>query len=377
MRRPSSRNLRRLLVVLVIGLLAIPAMAAAQSVAIEVDGDVIEVNTYAGTVEEALEAADVEVGPHDEVSPSLSQPVEDGLEVSIVRAVPVTLEFRDHVRELPVAGETVHDVVVAAGLGGVEGLSIQPAPDTPLEEGTHVEVTQPVRVRVTADDQTTMVRLRRGGTVADALDLANVKVRESDDLSMPRGTDLTGRAPGVVEVTVTRIDTREVTEEVTLSYEEEVRYTSDRYEDEQVVVQAGAEGLRVDTYRETLVDGEVTERELVSQEVRTEPTARIVEVGTAERPPPPPPPSYSSDGSVWDRLAQCESGGNWHINTGNGYYGGLQFSLSTCRRVGGSPARGVEGRADQARHDPAGLHRPLQRPLAVLLPQARPAVTAS
>lgn len=41
-------------------------------------------------------------------------------------------------------------------------------------------------------------------------------------------------------------------------------------------------------------------------------------------------------GGVWDRLAACESGGNWHINTGNGYYGGLQFSLSSWRGVGGS-----------------------------------------
>ena len=40
--------------------------------------------------------------------------------------------------------------------------------------------------------------------------------------------------------------------------------------------------------------------------------------------------------AVWDRLAQCESGGNWSINTGNGYYGGLQFSLSSWRAVGGS-----------------------------------------
>ena len=40
--------------------------------------------------------------------------------------------------------------------------------------------------------------------------------------------------------------------------------------------------------------------------------------------------------AVWDRLAQCESGGNWQINTGNGYYGGLQFSLSSWRGVGGS-----------------------------------------
>lgn len=46
--------------------------------------------------------------------------------------------------------------------------------------------------------------------------------------------------------------------------------------------------------------------------------------------------------SVWDEVAQCESGGNWSINTGNGYYGGLQFSQSTWQAYGGS------GRADQA-----------------------------
>ena len=40
--------------------------------------------------------------------------------------------------------------------------------------------------------------------------------------------------------------------------------------------------------------------------------------------------------SVWDEVAQCESGGDWSINTGNGYYGGLQFSASSWRAVGGS-----------------------------------------
>jgi hypothetical protein len=39
--------------------------------------------------------------------------------------------------------------------------------------------------------------------------------------------------------------------------------------------------------------------------------------------------------SVWDDLARCESGGNWAINTGNGYYGGLQFSQGTWLGYGG------------------------------------------
>jgi LysM repeat protein len=54
-----------------------------------------------------------------------------------------------------------------------------------------------------------------------------------------------------------------------------------------------------------------------------------------------------SDGSVWDRLAACEAGGNWAINTGNGYYGGLQFSLSSWRGVGGAGLPSEASRAEQ------------------------------
>jgi hypothetical protein len=55
---------------------------------------------------------------------------------------------------------------------------------------------------------------------------------------------------------------------------------------------------------------------------------------TNPNPPPSDPPP--ADGSVWDRLAQCEAGGNWAANTGNGYYGGLQFSASSWHAVGGT-----------------------------------------
>lgn len=48
------------------------------------------------------------------------------------------------------------------------------------------------------------------------------------------------------------------------------------------------------------------------------------------------PAPVAGDASVWDRLAQCESGGNWGTNTGNGYYGGLQFTPGTWAGVGGS-----------------------------------------
>lgn len=46
-------------------------------------------------------------------------------------------------------------------------------------------------------------------------------------------------------------------------------------------------------------------------------------------------PAQAATSSTWERLANCESGGNWHINTGNGYYGGLQFSAGTWDGNGG------------------------------------------
>jgi LysM repeat protein len=55
----------------------------------------------------------------------------------------------------------------------------------------------------------------------------------------------------------------------------------------------------------------------------------------------------STDAGVWDRLAQCESSGDWSINTGNGYYGGLQFALSSWEWVGGSGYPHEASKAEQ------------------------------
>ena len=57
----------------------------------------------------------------------------------------------------------------------------------------------------------------------------------------------------------------------------------------------------------------------------------------------------SVGGSVWDRLAQCESGGNWGTNTGNGYSGGLQFSQGTWAANGGTGSAHNASRAEQIR----------------------------
>ena len=62
------------------------------------------------------------------------------------------------------------------------------------------------------------------------------------------------------------------------------------------------------------------------------------------------PAALAAPDSTWDRLAQCESGGRWDVNTGNGYYGGVQFSPSTWRAFGGgefAPDAHQASRAEQ------------------------------
>jgi hypothetical protein len=56
-----------------------------------------------------------------------------------------------------------------------------------------------------------------------------------------------------------------------------------------------------------------------------------------------------ADGVNWDAVASCESGGNWAINTGNGYYGGLQFTMGTWQSNGGSGSPHNASREEQIR----------------------------
>ena len=91
----------------------------------------------------------------------------------------------------------------------------------------------------------------------------------------------------------------------------------------------------------------------VQSEVETPPAPAAVsapaQVVSTPTPAPSPRPvataPAAATGSIWDRIAACESSGNWSINTGNGYYGGLQFTQSTWNAYGG---QSYAARADLA-----------------------------
>jgi hypothetical protein len=103
------------------------------------------------------------------------------------------------------------------------------------------------------------------------------------------------------------------------------------------LVRPGRPGVRNVTYTLVFQDHQLVAKHVEHQQVLKKPRAKVVRVGT----------KVPVTSGPWDALAQCESGGNWHINTGNGYYGGLQFSLGTWHAYGGTGLPSQHSRENQ------------------------------
>jgi uncharacterized protein YabE (DUF348 family) len=146
-------------------------------------------------------------------------------------------------------------------------------------------------------------------------------------------------------VKVSRVDTSQ-----TAATSEEVAFDSlssdspELFKGETKVTQAGVPGKVDRTFKLVLVDGREASRTLVSEAVSVQPVTEQVAVGTKPKPAPAAPAAGTNTGAaapammneaMWDKIAQCESTGNWSINSGNGYYGGLQFNIQTWIGAGG------------------------------------------
>jgi resuscitation-promoting factor RpfB len=105
----------------------------------------------------------------------------------------------------------------------------------------------------------------------------------------------------------------------------------------------GADGSKTVTYLYTYLDGKLSATKVVGSKLVTKAVDEQVVIGTKPKPAEPTETTTSEtdqpstgDTSAWDRIAECESGGNWSINSGNGYYGGLQFDHGTWAAYGGT-----------------------------------------
>ena len=329
-------NSRRALLVLVAGVvLAVVATTVGyasmnKTVTLSVDGRAEQVSTLGGTVGDVLEAEGVEVGERDVVVPAPESEVNDGTRIAVRYARPLQLVVDGQEKSYWVTATDVTSALDQLGLryAGAD-LSVSRNADIG-RDGLDLEVVTAKDIKIKNGARNVRTVTVPALTVAEALEDLGIELGKRDEVAPARSAEI--ESGDKIAVTRVRVDTRKVEESVAFDTVE--KSDSSMLEGETETVREGRDGARSVVYRLRFENGELVRRTELRSTVLTEPRDAVVKVGTKE-PEPEPAANYASGGSVWDRLAQCESGGNWAINTGNGYYGGLQFSLSTWRAYGG------------------------------------------
>ena len=336
-----------------------------------IDGETRQVWTTATTVEEAL--AEIGQDPADfQLSANRTRSIPlDGLAVTADTLHTVTLSGAGAPTTVSTAAKTVADLLAESGIVLAPNQRVTPAVDTVITEGAAVTVVTLPTVTVTVGTDPATSVITESATVADVLAAVGVALGPDDVVSPDPATPVAEGLP----IVVTRISYLNETEN------QPIAQPADQTENDasmdagtKAVAQQGQSGVVQVSFRTTVTNGQNGPREEVSRTVVTEPLPTITKVGTkqapapapapaapapaaaaapapapAAAPAPAPAPSNSGGWSVnWDAIAKCESGNNWSINTGNGYYGGLQFDIRTWLGAGGGD---YAPRADLASKD--------------------------
>jgi uncharacterized protein YabE (DUF348 family) len=322
-----------------------------------VDGSPRQVRTMAGTVGELLEDQDIAVAEHDVVAPGRDAQLTDGSVVAVQfgRQLKVTIDGEP--RSFWTTATSLREALASLGVD-TDGAKLSVSRSTSIgREGLSLDIATLKVITIDAAGKKRVVETT-GLIVADALAAAKIVVDANDKLSVGK----TERLRDGASFSYTKVDIRKVTKKKKVDYSV-IRKNSDALAKGTTKVDTeGRSGVRTIVVKETLHNGKVKDRKRLSSKITTDPIAEVILVGTKVTVKEPTSSSSSGSsseqssssrsssgsgdssssssttpsGSVWDKLAECESGGNWSINTGNGYYGGLQFSLSTWRAYGGT-----------------------------------------
>jgi uncharacterized protein YabE (DUF348 family) len=299
-------------------------------VTLSLDGKSQEVSVLGGTVGDVLESEGIEVGERDVVAPGLDSSISDGSAITVKFARPLDVSVDGEESRYWVTATDVTSALSQLGMRFEEAELSTSRGAFIGRDGLDLDVVTPKNLTVALAGAKPKKKTVTALTVGQALRELDVKVGKLDQVKPGVGATL--EDGDRIVFTDIRKATRKVTESIAFDTVE--REDSDMYEGETETVRAGEAGARKVTYRVTIKNGEVVNRKALQVNVLRDPVNAIQRIGTKEE-AAPVAANFAGGSTVWDQLAQCESGGNWAINTGNGYYGGLQFSLSSWRAVGG------------------------------------------
>lgn len=308
-------------------------VANGKTVTLNVDGQASTVTTFASTVDQVVKSASVELRGADQVSPALDASVDDGAVVTVSRAKRVMVDLDGAQRTVDTTSPDVAGLVSQLGVAPMALVSVDRSAHLDAD-GAPIQITTPKDVTVIVDGNP-VTRTTTAATVADLLTELGITPGAADRISAPRSAPIVAN----MALKVTRVDTSGATTvSEPLPYSTEKAESADLAVGDTKVVQAGVNGTVDKTYKLVTIDGREAQRTYVSQTISKAPVTEKVLVGTKPKAATANTGAAAPavmNGAMWDKIAQCESGGNWAINSGNGYYGGLQFDISSWLANGG------------------------------------------
>ncbi|MBE7187481.1 MAG: transglycosylase family protein [Jatrophihabitans endophyticus] len=310
---------------LVGGITAFATGASATPVSLVVDGKRQSLDTSAHDVRGALAQAGYHVNRHDLVAPSLSSAVHDHSTIVLKRGRLLRLTVDGRPKSVWTTEPTVSLALTQLGYTSSEFVSVSRSRRLPLT-ATSMTLRSPKSVTVRHDGDVAHVT-STAPTVSALLTQLGVQLDGNDRVTPARTSTVT---PGM-KIVVDRVRVKHVTKTLDTDYDVVKHDTHSMYEGNTKVVRAGHEGRTRVVYEIVFVNGRKKHRKVVERQVLRAPRTEVEKVGTKQR----PQPTVKNNGLDWDAVASCESGGNWADDTGNGYYGGLQFDLSTWDANGG------------------------------------------
>lgn len=287
--------------------------------------------TDADTLRQALKEANIELAENDITEPSLDDElVAASYEVNIYRARPVTVIDGDRRAKVMTPYQTPKQIAKQADmeLRNEDRVEMEHVSDLLLSGSLEQMVIDRANQIEFIFYGKKVVVYTHADTVADMLIEREVTVGEKDTLSVKPATEIRDG----MRIELWRNGVQTVTEEEEIDFPIQQVEDADRPVGYQKIETPGVKGERTVTYEIDMKNGKEVKRTEVKSVVTKKPVKQVEVIGTKN--------NYSGSLNQWlSTLRGCESGGNYKINTGNGYYGAYQFSAATWNSLNTGYAR--------------------------------------
>lgn len=302
------------------------AVAAYKTVTLNVDGTAMTVTTMKSRVIDIINENGFNVGERDDLYPAGGNRVRDADNIVLRRSRPLQITLDGHdAKQVWTTASTVDEALAQLAMTDTAPAAASRGSRVPLA-GMALPVVSAKTVEV--DDGGNVHNVHVAAPTVGALLAASGAPLEPSDQVTPGAS-----APVAdgMHVQVTRNRIEKITERVPLAPPRRRVEDPEMNISREIIEDPGTPGTQDVTFAVAKVNGVETGRLPVANKVVTPAREAVVRVGTK---PGTEVPDVV-DGDIWDAISRCEAGGNWAINTGNGYYGGVQFDQGTWERNGG------------------------------------------